>query len=339
MNIEDSEFNDKWEELQKIVKGISSIADAYAESIIRLNTDAKSINKVIVKKVKEENGEKKDEIEDITDELKNSMENTDLGAKEQKTFLTKIKNKITKAFIGNTKTKTKTAINFQNFSDSDNKKISNAINTTLSNIRNSKDLVTFFNNPVIRYILYHSKVFPTFKNSFMQHVDEIVKVLPDVDLKEGQIRFGKTLGQAIRKQLYNGTNNKFQNWVLILGPASRKGSKNIKNIISNTKAALKNMNKNLGKVDRDDIDEETKMKLLSEICKEFGKEEEAMLYLKLGLLSDVKAKGASTDVINAVRRIKGKTEIKELESVNITSYSNITDLNGDIEKKITEAVG
>jgi hypothetical protein len=327
-------LNNKLEELKS---ESVEIANVYSESINNLSSGEE-----IKKEIKEEEKEKIQKQKGILLKLKETIDQTNkkLDEKEKKTKFDKVKNKIKKAFFGSQKTEEEesTAQIFRDFSVQDNKKIFDAINGTLQKINSSKQLVDFFNNFVVRYILYHSKVFPTFKKSFMQNVNKIVEVLPKVDLKEDQIRFGKTLGQAIRKQLYNDTNNKFQNWVLILGPARRKGSKNVKNIISNTKAALKNMNKNLGKVDRDDIDEETKVKSISDICKEFGKEEEAMLYLKLGLLSDVKAKGASTDVINAVRRIKGKTDINELESVNITSYSSINELNGDIEKKIKDAV-
>ena len=333
-------LNDKLEELKS---ESVEIANVYSESINNLSSGEE-----IKKEIKEEEKEKIQKQKGILLKLQKTIEKTNekLDGKEKKTKFDKVKNKIKKAFFGPQKTNEEesTAQIFRDFSVDDNKKIFNAINDTLKKINSPKQLVDFFNNFVVRYILYHSKVFPTFKNSFMQNVNKIVEVLPNVDLKKGQIRFGKTLGQAIRKQLYNGTDNngtdnKFQNWVLILGPASRKGSKNIKNIISNTKAALKNMGKNLNEVDVDEIDNETKTESLENICKKIGKEKEPILYLKLGLLSDVKAPAAVTKVINAVRRIKGKTDIEELESVNIKSYSNIIDLNGDIEKKITEAVG
>ena len=322
-------------------KETTGIAEVYADSIKNLLNKNETNSKVTTENKETKNDIQQQENAALTKikELINKADDKKLDAKERKTKFDKIKNKIKKAFFGSTKTKGQQDISelFQRFSNDDNTLIFDAIDATLKKISNGENLVDFFNNPIIRYILYHSKVFPTFKNSFMQNVNKIVEVLPNV-LKESQIRFGKTLGQAIRKQLYNGTNNKFQNWVLILGPASRKGSKNVKNIISNTKAALKNMWKNLNEVDVDEIDNKTKTASLEDICKKIGKEKEPILYLKLGLLSDVNAPAAVTKVINAVRRIKGKTDIEELKTVNITDYNTIKDLDEKIMEKIENAV-
>ena len=130
------------------------------------------------------------------------------------------------------------------------KGLNDAIKSKIATINSPIMLRKFFKVPIIRYILYN-KIFSKFEKTFIEEtvINKIKIQLFNCKFKLAPIRFGKKLGQEIRKKLFDIDNP--VSCLAIFGPACRKGSKNLKNIINKISEIIKNCKNKIQK----DIDD------------------------------------------------------------------------------------
>ena len=331
--------------VKKLKSETTGIAEVYANSIENL-LNKNETKSAVITETKETNNDIQQQENAALTKIQNLINETSdekLNAKERKTKFDKIKNKIKKAFFGSTKTKEQKDISefFQRFSNDDNALIFKAINETLKNIKTGENLVDFFKNPIIRYILYHSKVFPTFEKSFMDNIGTITNNLMNTKLNNDIIRFGRTLGQKVRSALYNeqDKDKKIPSWGLILSLARSDGSSNMAQIKKNTKTALKNIKEKLISANQNEV--ATDKNNVYDICDQFCKRgvQYVKLYLVLGLFKEVSLPKTVTQIINEARKIMGlNNNVNNLSTFDTAkSDKTIKDFMEDIVTTISTA--